>query len=240
MMHVNDIKTSTDFCKYISERTNFVKLQKEELKAGDLAFIPSPLSSNNKKPTLAICLENYHIGMNKFMVCMPLNENKNMTIFNTSCGFEHIFCSYDDCKKYLIYASDKCVTCLYKSQHCVGAKSLNYCSKLYNQIKIPLLSTTTVCNYYVPKVTGTINFFDDKNVKTTLKGYLLFDKGIVKVESIPFEFMKYPHKGIKGNEIAVSKITTINIKSKRPTFIGEINGEFKTAEAIMSYVKSKI
>lgn len=97
MLEVDNIKSAQEFCKYISEKATQVKPNKQELRIGDLAFIPSPLNPDKRVPTVAICLDNFHLGMNRFLVCMPLSSNKQgLSVFHTSCGFKHIFCNYND------------------------------------------------------------------------------------------------------------------------------------------------
>lgn len=243
----NSIKTVEAFTKYISENVGKVKTSPTDLKVGDLAFIPSPVNIYGRKPTIAICLEDFHLGMNKFVVCMSLTNNpKTLTVFHTSCGFKYVQCSYSACENNITLHSKhpkSCLSCIHDVEYKILGKSLHYCNKLYNITNIPF-SMNTICSSYTPN--NTQQSFDwaeyIKNkpspVNAQLKATIYFKGGFARVKSEEFDLKNKNKLIIKGNKVFLSStvITKVNPKTK----MAICYNDYKSIDDIMADIKKLV
>lgn len=224
-MLADSIKTVEAFTAYISENVGKTKMSPTDLRIGDLAFIPSPVSIHGRKPTIAICLDNFHLGMNRFIVCMSLTENpKTLTVFHTSCGFKYVQCTYSACENSITLnstAPNSCLSCMHDIEYKILGKSLHYCSKLYDLTNIPF-SMSTICSCYTPN--NTEQSFDwEEYIKTRptpmntqLKATIYFKGGFARIKSEEFDIKNKKKKVLKGNKVLISSavITKVNPKTK--------------------------
>lgn len=224
-MLIDSIKTVEAFTKYISENVSKTKTSPADLRIGDLAFIPSPVSIHGHKPTIAICLDNFHLGMNRFIVCMSLTDNpKTLTVFHTSCGFKYVQCSYSACENNITLNSNvpnSCLSCIHDVEYKILGKSLHYCNKLYDMTNIPF-SMSTICSCYTPN--NTEQSFDwntyintkQSPMNAQFKATIYFKGGFARIKSEEFNLKDRKKLMFKGNKVLISSavVTKVNPKTK--------------------------